>query len=380
MELVRLAYYPFLPEVRQVVREAGIGLDELLSSTLYSGVRSRAQARVRAAMGAVLPPVVVVDERVAILELMSVPLARMLVVYFGDKILRDKYAAMEAGQVQQHLNQDPQALEPAVDALGISVAATREGKFRMHMADYLRLAPGEPAWKLVVVPVVKGHVLLDRFQVNRLVREALAKRIAEELEAETKKGLSADLKAAIERLAVSLQPDLEEARKHWNTGDFGPVQPHLFPPCIKEIFDALRRAENVAHHGRFAFATFLHTVGWNSEQILDYLSTTPNFDREKSRYQIEHVSGDKGVQAYTPPGCATMQTNGVCPLDKRDGLCHKIKHPLQYYRAQLRFQKRDLDAAGASDPTEEGANTASSAGAGRASNESRTDATAGGAA
>jgi hypothetical protein len=31
----------------------------------------------------------------------------------------------------------------------------------------------------------------------------------------------------------------------------------------------------------------------------------------------------------------------VCPLDKRDGLCFKIKHPLSYYRARIRFQERD---------------------------------------
>jgi DNA primase large subunit len=142
-----------------------------------------------------------------------------------------------------------------------------------------------------------------------------------------------------------LAPKLEEAREAWSQGDFGPVQPELFPPCIKEIFESLKRSENVPHHGRFAFATFLHTVGWNSEQILDYLASTPNFDREKSRYQIEHVTGGKSVQAYTPPGCATMQTNGVCPLAKRDGLCFKIKHPLNYYRAQLRFRRQDEEKA-----------------------------------
>ncbi|MCA1812207.1 MAG: hypothetical protein LC623_09395, partial [Halobacteriales archaeon] len=51
--------------------------------------------------------------------------------------------------------------------------------------------------------------------------------------------------------------------------------------------------------------------------------------------------------AYTPPGCGTMQTNGVCPLAKRDGLCFRIKHPLSYYRSQLRSMQRDQERAAA---------------------------------
>jgi hypothetical protein len=42
-----------------------------------------------------------------------------------------------------------------------------------------------------------------------------------------------------------------------------------------------------------------------------------------------------------------MQTNGVCPLEKRDSVCFTIKHPLSYYRKGLRRQQwlADRDAA-----------------------------------
>jgi DNA primase large subunit len=217
----------------------------------------------------------------------------------------------------------------------------------MHFADYLKAAPSESSWKLVLRTVDKGQVRVDRKDAIRLVQEALSRRIVEELEAERGKPMPGPIQDALEPLVEKVTPKLDAARESWTTGDFGPVQPDLFPPCIKEIFEALKRRENVPHHGRFAMATFLNTIGWGSEQILDYLSATPNFDREKSRYQIEHVTGQKGVGAYTPPGCATMQTNGVCPLDKRDSVCFTIKHPLSYYRKQLRRQqwKADRDAA-----------------------------------
>ncbi|MEA3203136.1 MAG: primase large subunit [Thermoplasmata archaeon] len=348
-DLVRLSFYPFLPEVRDAVREAGPDLPTLLASPLYLGARLRAKQRIEGALGVGFAAASVLDERSALLELLSIPVARMAAVMLGDKTLIQRYAAAEAARARATLarDPDPEALPRAAAALNIPAEATEQG-FRLHFSDYIRLAPTHnPEWKLIRRSLDAGFMLLAPAELARLCEEALSRRIAEELDAERGKPLPKEATDALAPLVASLEPKLEEARANWTTGDFGPVQPQLFPPCIKEIFEGLKRNENVPHHGRFAFATFLHTVGWNAEQILDYLSSTPNFDREKSRYQIEHVSGEKSVQAYTPPGCGTMQTNGVCPLAKRDSLCARVKHPLSYYRSQLRAVQRDQERAAA---------------------------------
>jgi DNA primase large subunit len=338
VELIRLAHYPFLPEVRDAVRQSGVQLDDLLASPLYGSVRERARARVEGALGDGWPPVVLLDERAALLELLSIPPARLLALVLGERALLQRLAAGEARAVGEQLARRgtaPQEISDAAQALGVACEEV-DGGWRMHMSVYLQHAPAQTEWKLVLRPVAAGFVTLDQGQTARLLQEALQRRIQSELEEQAKHPLPDGVKEALAPLAEALKPKLEEAKAGWTTGDFGPVRPELFPPCIHEVFEALKRSENVPHHGRFAFATFLHTVGWTSEQILDYLAATPNFDREKSRYQIEHVTGGKSVGAYTPPGCATMQTNGVCPLDKRDGLCFRIKHPLSYYRAKLR--------------------------------------------
>lgn len=341
--LVRLAYYPFLPEVRDAVREAGADLDAVLRSPLYEAARRRALERIEGALGTGFLPPRVTDDRGALHELLSVPVARMLCVALGEKALVARYAAAEARRAAETLGADTDAdiLEHCASALGLPLAPW-DGGWRLHVSEYLLAAPlPEEEWKLIRRVVDRGHVVVDRADAVRLVQEALRRRIAADLEAERGKPLPEPVKQALAPLLEKLEPKLEEARESWTTGDFGPVQPGLFPPCIKELFAAMGRSEMVPHHGRFAFATFLGTIGWNSEQIMDYMSTLPNFDREKSRYQIEHVTGQRGVDKYTPPGCATMQTNGVCPLDKRDGLCHKVKHPLSYYRAKLRFAAND---------------------------------------
>lgn len=346
--LVRLAYYPFLPEVRDAVREAGADLDAVLTSPLYEAARRRAVARIEASLsGDPIPAAAVTDERGALHEILSVPVARMLCVAMNEKALVARYAANEARRAAAVLaaDEDPDAVDRCAQALALPLLPVEAG-WRLHVSEYLRAAPlGDPEWKLIRRGLDRGQVTVDRADAVRLVQEALQRRITDELDAERGKPLPEPVKAALKPMLDRLAPRLEEARESWTTGDFGPVQPGLFPPCIKELFAAMGRAEMVPHHGRFAFATFLGTIGWNSEQIMDYMSTLPNFDREKSRYQIEHVTGQRGVDKYTPPGCGTMQTNGVCPLDKRDGLCFKVKHPLSYYRAKLRFAANDAAKA-----------------------------------
>lgn len=340
-DLVRLAHYPFLPAARDAVRRDGPALDDILANPRFEGVRRRALARVEGAMGEGIPSVLVTDAHAALRELLSVPVARMLAVATGEKILLQRLAGAEARRVHDSLAHDEEpTLEEAAAVLELPVQRDGDG-WRIHFAHYLRVAPSEPEWKLIRRPVARGWVPVSREDLARLVQEALARRILEELDAERGKPMADEVRAALAPLLAELEPRLAEARESWTSGDFGPVQPGLFPPCIQELFASLARGENVPHHGRFAFATFLKTVGWNAEQIMDYMSTAPNFDREKSRYQIEHVTGERGVAAYTPPGCATMQTNGICPLDKRDAVCFTIKHPLSYYRKRLRYQEND---------------------------------------
>ena len=347
---MRLAYFPFLPEVRDAIREEGPELAELLSSPLYQSSRARALERLEGALSGTISPPRVASGREAILELLSIPLARMMVVDIDEKPLVARYAAAEARLAASHLAREPEALEAALAALAVPAERGAAG-WRLHFSDYIRLAPlVEPGWKLIRRAVAAGYLFLDDADMVRLAQEALQRRIAAELEVERAKPLPADVTAALAPMLASIEPRLEEARKDWTAGDFGPVQPGLFPPCIKAIFDELRQSHNVPHHGRFAFATFLHTIGWNAEQIMDYLATTPNFDREKSRYQIEHITGQKGVESYMVPNCSTMQTNGVCPLEKRDTICFSIKNPLGYYRKRLRYQRREEDAKAAAVP------------------------------
>ena len=336
-----MAYYPFLPEVRDAVRELGPDIPTLLSSNLYAGVRRRAVDRLRAALDQKpIEAIPVRNDRDALAEIMSVPVARMLAVLLGDRSLIHRYASAEGARLEATVKQDPESLAEVAASVGVTVS--RDGGWRMHFADYLTVAPlWEDDWKLIQQPLEKGWLPLSDAQLAAMCRHGLTQRIQKELEAETEKPVHDEIREPLQEYLDVLGPLLAEARKDWNTGDFGPVQDTLFPPCIQGIFHQMADGTIVTPHARFAIASFLATIGMTANDIQSYFSTIPNFDPDKSRYQITHIAGEQGVEKYTPPGCGTMQTNGVCPLEKRDNLCFKIKHPLSYYRARIRFQKDD---------------------------------------
>ncbi len=348
-ELVRLAYYPFLPEVRQTVRELGPDIPTLLASPTYQSARQRGLTRVEGGLGdGSFPAATIIDDRSALVELLSIPVARMICVALGERFVIQRYAEAEAARAEAVLGEDQEsAIAIAAAALQVPLhhePADRELPWHIHYSDYLHLAPlRETGWKLVQRPIRNGTVLLNRADASHLVAAVLRDRITEELLEELKRPLPSELKTALAPLLAPLQPKIKEARERMDEGDFGPVQRTLFPPCYTMLLQQMAEGQMVAHHGRFALASFLATIGMNAEGIIDFFREIPNFNPEKSRYQLQHIAGELGVEKYTPPGCDWMQTNGVCPLDRRDNLCFKIKHPLSYYRARIRFQKQDQE-------------------------------------
>ena len=67
--------------------------------------------------------------------------------------------------------------------------------------------------------------------------------------------------------------------------------------------------------------------------IAELYARSPDFDIEKTMYQVEHITGRGGTGTeYTTPACAAMKTTGLCV--HRDTLCEQVSHPLSYYKAK----------------------------------------------
>jgi DNA primase large subunit len=368
-----LTRYPFLPEARSLVEEDGPTLGRLMEGHAYDRARSRGRERVTAALEREEgPEPTASSEAEALIEVLGYVVARLLVSCIDDSLLTNRFALMEAERVASDLREDADDRFVAVcDALGIPLAPTdpgREEDWRVPFDAYLgasrRLSALE--WKLVNRTMDEGHVLLTRDEGARLAQEALRLQLLDELPLE----LPSDVREALQTMVDPLEARLAEVRAGREEVDIDQVEPEAFPPCMNALISSIHAGENVSHEGRFAIVAFLNRAGMDKGTIINELFPhVPDFAMDVTEYQVDHItSGDDG-DGYTPPGCSSMQTYGICPMmakaeDDWDDWCahEKMNHPLTYYRWGLYVeeQREDEETPDADEAAPEGEGEAAS--------------------
>lgn len=332
MDPSRLARFPFLEEAREYAAESGILIEELLVRPSYEEARNRGRARILGALEqSDAGERAMSTDFEGLMEVMSYPVARMMVSAIGDKFLVKRYALSEGVALNRRLQEEEGAMALQVAReLGVE-AVEVGGELRMHFADFLRFTSKmrSKEWKLVNTEVHNGKVMLTRTRFARVLQQALQDRIESELPL----SLSSEMSAALEPNLPDIRARLDEKRKRYSMQGMGEVKADRFPPCMKRLLAMTQAGENLPHSGRFAITSFLHTIGLDSEEILKLFSTSPDFDASKSRYQIQHITGEVSGTEYTPPECSTMRSYGLC--QDTDRTCGRVKHPLSYYRRRM---------------------------------------------
>jgi DNA primase large subunit len=325
------AKYPFLKESARFLKESGPSLDQLVGSMAYEQARLRGRDRVMEALelGKIddHPMTSKID---AALELLSYPVARMIVSAVAEPQFVKRYAIAEAKKADERLRkEDVTFITKVAEEFGLKIIQ-EDGGLAVDFADFLRFSSTmrNKDWKLVNQRIVRGRVLVTKIRLVRLIQQMLTDKISSELPLEVNDTILSTFALDIDEI----KRVLEEKREQYKAKGMGRLSIVRFPPCMRKLLKMIQSGENVPHTGRFALVAFLHTLGMDSEEILETFSSAPDFDASKSKYQIDHITGEISGTEYTPPECSTMKSYGIC-FDP-DELCKRIKHPLSYYRVK----------------------------------------------
>ncbi len=331
------ARYPFLAAAREAVVSADADLVDLVADGEGRAVE-RAVARVEAAIesGTTGTP-----HRSPQVELLSYPVARVLVSLVDDPGLTRRYAHAEAetaarrfradragGADLKSVDREPLSLERLLAEFDLADAVEPlEDGYAVDVSTYLSLSDGLPGdrWRLVSRELTAGAVPVTEEEFDELLREAVFDRVAD--------GLPLSVPPAI---AEPLEPQVDALRSqladHGADWEFDAVEPAVFPPCVKALLDRAASGGELAEHSRFALASFLATVGMSAATIADRLAAHPSLDGETAASLVDHLA-DGASAEYPPPSCATMDAYGDC-VDQ-DALCARVGHPLSYYERRL---------------------------------------------
>jgi DNA primase large subunit len=274
----------------------------------------------------------------ASLELLSYPVARMIVSVVADPMLVNRYAIAEAKKADERLRgEDLPFIRKVAQELGLEVSV-KDGDISVGFTEFLRFSSTMRSkdWKLVNQRIMEGRVFVTKRRLVRLVQQMLTDKISSELPLPVDDSIIEVFSVEREEIGSIMAEKAAEAKSR----TMGRVSIIRFPPCMKKLLNMIQSGENVPHSGRFALVSFLHKLGMNSDEVLETFSTAPDFDESKSRYQIQHITGEISGTEYTPPECSTMKSYGIC-FDP-DRLCgfDWMNHPLTYYKAKgKRFKK-----------------------------------------
>jgi DNA primase large subunit len=335
IELSTLSKYPFLNASKKYVKDNDLSVEELLDDPLYERARITGIDRLdNAFKNRDTGDRILATESDFIMELLSYPIARMIAVCIQDIYFKRRYALGEASHAYKNLINEPTSFLIDISReFNLNVKYYEDtNKINIYFVDYLHYAPTRyKEWKMINRGMKNGYIQMSHRDLARIIQEALRARINQELDSRScSKAIYKTFSSDIQRF----QNMVMIHRKNIESAPIGKLDIKKLPPCMKNILSAIQAGENVPHMGRFALVSFLNSLKLSNNEILKIFSSAPDYEEEKTRYQVEHITGSSSSTSYTPPGCDKMRTYGICSIEEIDDLCKKKRHPLSYYRAK----------------------------------------------
>ncbi|GAB7093851.1 DNA primase regulatory subunit PriL [Halolamina litorea] len=356
------ARYPFFDDAREAVGELGASVPELAASGDPAVERGRERVERALTEGTTAPedPNRWSDEA----ELLSYPVARVLVSLLAEGKAVEKYAAAEAATAATRFADDvsggddglrsttdasvslPRILREfdldgsvreerlAGESQNRSAGATDRDWYRVAVEQFLLLTDdwGED-WRLVNRELAGGEVRTRRGELygadgEGLLVEAVGRRVSEGLPFDLGDDRREGLEDALAEPLSSLRDLLGERVV---VRDIDVVLPDLFPECIDEL---RQRAgtEELDDTEAFALLSFLAAIGLDAEEAVAFCADL-TLDPRQVRYAVERLGEKRGAQ-YPTPSCETLEAYGICT--NQNGHRERSDHPLVLYRERVR--------------------------------------------
>ncbi len=246
MEVRLAAKYPFLKESGSFLKSQGVTLDGIIKGKAYERARFAGKERV---MEAINEPMIqdhpMATNADANNELLSYPVARMIVSAVGDPMLINRYAIAEAKKADKLLNNEglPFVMQVAAD-LGLDVS-DKGGEITIDFADFLRFSAAlrSKEWKLINQRVKGARVLVpNKKKLVRLVQQLITERISSELPLP----VNDDIISAFDPDIGEIRAIYEQKRAEQRSRDVGKLSIMRFPPCMGKLLGMMQAGENCA--------------------------------------------------------------------------------------------------------------------------------------
>lgn len=325
-----LARYPFLYAAREAVTESGSSLEAILGEEGRSAAVDRALDRIEHALSGDTIGDPRRDDEV---ELLSYPLARIIVSLVDDRRVTNRYVQAEGRTAAERFQSDIGRDQTESDRLDHTMifeefdleARPADDGFNLAVVDYLSLSGelSDERWHLVNRGLDEGWVPISESEFPRLLEAAVRQRVGRDLPLTVPDEIANRLAEAVAEIKTAVGAvRLPET--------FDVVDPAAFPPCMDALIERAEAGEDLSPSSRYALTSFLTSLGLTAEELNRVIEEPVD---EQLIEMAKAVSGDEGPTQFPPGSCETMVAYGDCV--NKDDLCATIDHPLEYYEERL---------------------------------------------
>lgn len=260
--------------------------------------------------------------------------------------MTERFALYEADQINEYLKKEKheEIILEIARAFNWEIHVEKGASQRiisLHFTRFIRNSTigrlnHDQKWKLVNRVLIGGWVRVNPYELARLLQEEVRIRIEE------------NVKREVANLPQQVQEDVDELRAEFlkrkpTLEEFDQIvraQESEYPPCITGLLKRAAAGQHMSHVERFTLVTYLLHQGVSVDSIANLFSGMPDFNAEKTRYQVENLAGKRYGEnkPYTTYNCSSLQTHGVCtgPVDQ---VCRRIRNPLTYHLIKQRTNR-----------------------------------------
>jgi DNA primase large subunit len=321
--------YPFLPMASKYIARLGLDFDTITS---LQEIRDHAKQRVSSTF---LPEDDLSEksDKGYEISIASYALAIVYLARIAEPILTEKFALFEAQKVNRHLRKEKNSDIILEIGKAFNWNVKKNGDFFfVHFAKFLETSTRgrlhhDSKWKLINRIMNNGLVQVSPRELARLLQE------------DVKNQIEKSAKQELGKVPEQIQHDIDELK-----ADFLKRKPQFeeviqvikaqesdYPPCITALMKRTSEGQHLSHVERFTLVTYLLHQGISVDTIVKMFSNVPDFKEDKTRYQVEHLSGVRmGKEPYMPYNCSSLQTHNVCS-GATNPICRTIRNPLSYH-------------------------------------------------
>lgn len=327
-----LAKYPFLNEAAEYMRQTYFNLEDLNRPELVH-IIERASNRIRTEIVQGKPEYSLERHEVEILTFL---VGILIIKAINSDALTKKHCLCEALRAEKFLVRDIKVqgglsnkklliFKVFKELLKMDVRQSLRYHlmFEVKVTDYLKRSHlfHEQEWKLINRLVHNGRVILDPDETVRLIRSEVANLMLERIRQMNPPHIPVTIKsqADILKTLIPVAPRKLD------------IAPSAYPPCITHALDQAASGENLPHSARVMLATYMLAIGKSIEEIVSLFENSPDYDARVSRYQVEHLAGERGSHVrYFVPSCVKLRNEGLCFATNE---CDGLINPVQFGRS-----------------------------------------------